>query len=670
MRCAVCNTAFIRGIGGGFAMRFARCLWHFVVFLGLSMGSTAALAAPPPPEIYGNLPGLEMAAMSPSGDHVALIGTVGDKRKLVVLDKANKVVATGDLGDKKLRSMTWAGDDMVLIEASNTAALGLDFVADKAELYGMIVVPLNGEKPWMVFQKERLITGGIEGFYGLTERNGKWYGYFGGATMEYDGKSDPWLKTTAPILYETDLQTRHSTQIADRADGDTYRDWLVGHDGKVAATLQYQSHDGTWSIWNAHDKKLAGGVNTLGKVRLVGLGSTPDTIIYADADSGNWVDRRFEVPLAGGPAKEILKDEYMGEEFFGRRDHQFIGYAIEGDTPAYHFFDSYRDKVMAATLKAFPGVSVNLVDWNDRFDDLIVKTEGPGDPGTWWKVDIKTGSADVLGTSYALNADDVAPMHMIQYKAGDGMDISAVLTLPPGRTPRNLPLIVLPHGGPTHRDYPGFDWWAQAFASRGYTVLQPNFRGSSGYGAQFEMAGHGEWGRKMQTDISDGLAQLVKDGIADPTRVCIMGASYGGYAALAGVTLQHGLYRCAVSVAGIGDLQEMVSTDVTTSGDNDTLRRALKDELGATHDLAAVSPIHFVDHVDVPILLIHGTDDTVVAYDQSRDMASALRHAGKTVEFVTLPGEDHWLSKSAGRQAMLQAAVDFIEKYNPPDPVK
>jgi dipeptidyl aminopeptidase/acylaminoacyl peptidase len=223
----------------------------------------------------------------------------------------------------------------------------------------------------------------------------------------------------------------------------------------------------------------------------------------------------------------------------------------------------------------------------------------------------------------------------------------------------------MPHGGPGQRDYPGFDWWAQAFASRGYAVLQPNFRGSSGYGATFQNAGHGEWGRKMQSDLSDGLTFLVQSGIADPQRACIVGASYGGYAALAGVTLQKGIYRCAVSVAGVSDLSKMVATDIRESILSATLIRMLKQEVGSGRDLREASPIRFAAGADAPILLVHGKDDTVVNYDQSADMAKALQKAGKPVEFVTLVGEDHWLSRSETRQSMLEAVVAFVEKRNP-----
>jgi dipeptidyl aminopeptidase/acylaminoacyl peptidase len=227
---------------------------------------------------------------------------------------------------------------------------------------------------------------------------------------------------------------------------------------------------------------------------------------------------------------------------------------------------------------------------------------------------------------------------------------------------------MLPHGGPAARDYPVFDWWAQAFASRGYAVFQPNFRGSTELGAAFRLAGRGEWGRKMQSDLSDGMTALAKAGIVDPHRACIVGASYGGYAALAGVSLQRGLYRCAVAVAGIGDVAKLTQNDIRESGGNPIVSRWLRVEIGRGRDLKAISPINFVDRITAPVLLIHGLDDTVVGFDQSRDMAAALRRAGKSVELIKLAGEDHWLSKSETRLTMLKASVGFVEKHNPPDP--
>jgi dipeptidyl aminopeptidase/acylaminoacyl peptidase len=240
--------------------------------------------------------------------------------------------------------------------------------------------------------------------------------------------------------------------------------------------------------------------------------------------------------------------------------------------------------------------------------------------------------------------------------------------LPPGRDPKGLPLVVLPHGGPASRDTPGFDWWAQALASRGYAVLQPNFRGSDGFGRGFREAGYGQWGRKMQTDLSDGVRYLAGQGTIDPARVCIVGASYGGYAALAGATLDTGVYRCAAAVAGVSDLKRMLASQ-PDYGRTSTTRywsRFMGVEGRNDPQLTALSPVAFADRVTIPILLVHGLDDTVVRYEQSEMMAKALRRAGKPVEFITLAGEDHWLSRGATRLQMLEAVAAFLEKHNPP----
>jgi dipeptidyl aminopeptidase/acylaminoacyl peptidase len=185
-------------------------------------------------------------------------------------------------------------------------------------------------------------------------------------------------------------------------------------------------------------------------------------------------------------------------------------------------------------------------------------------------------------------------------------------------------------------------------------------------------AGYGEWGRKMQTDLSDGVRSLVAQGVVDPRRVCIVGASYGGYAALAGPTLDPGVYRCAASVAGVSDLRRMIAYAAVRGerGDNATVRywnRFMGGDGPDDRSLDARSPARMADRADAPILLIHGRDDTVVPLDQSRAMADALRSAGKPYQFVELGGEDHWLSRAETRQRMLREVVGFLETHNPPD---
>src|SRR6185437_9788837 len=169
--------------------------------------------------------------------------------------------------------------------------------------------------------------------------------------------------------------------------------------------------------------------------------------------------------------------------------HLWIGAFLRNDEREAVFFSPVLQAKWQGTRKAFPNNIVHLVSWSADFNRLVVFTEGGDDPGTYWLVDIQKHSADQIGSPYAdIKGSDVGPVQMIDYNAADGMALHGVLTLPPGRQPKSLPLVVL-HGGPEERDYPGFDWWAQAYASRGYAVFQPNFRGSGDYGVQFRNAG-------------------------------------------------------------------------------------------------------------------------------------------------------------------------------------
>ncbi|HEX3365747.1 alpha/beta hydrolase family protein, partial [Phenylobacterium sp.] len=257
----------------------------------------------------------------------------------------------------------------------------------------------------------------------------------------------------------------------------------------------------------------------------------------------------------------------------------------------------------------------------------------------------------------------------LTYPAADGTPIPAFLVLPRGVPARRLPLVVMVHGGPASHDKPGFDWQSQAIASLGYAVLQPQYRGSDGFGRAHLEAGYGQWGRKMQTDLSDGVRYLVGQGTVDPKRVCIVGGSYGGYAALAGAALDTGVYRCAVSYAGISDMKRFDSWVANKNGfaSQRYFRRFLGAESTKDPTLLQVSPAAHIDKVTIPVLLIHGKDDTVVPLEQSRIMADALKAAGKPVEFVTLDSTDHWLTGGETRLAMLQATMAFVEKNNPPD---
>jgi dipeptidyl aminopeptidase/acylaminoacyl peptidase len=243
------------------------------------------------------------------------------------------------------------------------------------------------------------------------------------------------------------------------------------------------------------------------------------------------------------------------------------------------------------------------------------------------------------------------------YAARDGLSIPAYLTLPYGSSGRNLPLVVMPHGGPEARDGGDFDGWAQFLASRGYAVLQPQFRGSAGFGKAFRDAGRRKWGLEMQHDVTDGVKHLIATGVADASRVCIVGWSYGGYSTLAGLAFSPELYKCGVAGAAVSDLPEMLDWVTKRQGrdlrEDDYWTLVIGHRM-ADHDrLVATSPARHASKIRVPVLLVHGRDDTTVPIAQSEIMANALKLANKPYEFVAIDGDDHYLSKS-------KTGIDFL----------
>jgi dienelactone hydrolase len=545
---------------------------------------------------------------------------------------------------------------------SQTSNLGIGFTTPKTEFSTVVVVNVEKKNSFSVFAKYPSILGGVSRYFGLGQRDGRLYGYFSGITLQRSSVSSEYLLQGANAdLYEVDLDSSDARKIAEMPRSETHRSWLVNKNGSIAAYLDFRPTRGDWRLVNASGKTIASGVQPLGDVDLVGFGRHTDTLLYVVRE-GLGEAAWYELPLAGGDTQKMFTDGGAEGVIHARGTAELIGF-VRHDKQ--EFFDSRYRNITALVTNRFARLDAHVVAWDDSFDHVLVRTDGNGDPGTWWQLDMKTVSFEKLARAYDIDASQIGPIRVLNYTATDGLEMDGVLTLPPGREAKNLPVVVLPHGGPAAHDLPYFDWMAQAFAARGYAVFQPNFRGSTGRGVQFELKGHAQWGRKMQTDISDGLAELVKQGIVDPKRACIVGASYGGYAALTGVTVQSGLYRCAVSFAGIGDLTEFRNESLRASGNNQTRRRNLDEDYGPVSTLDEVSPIKFVNKVDAPILLIHGKDDVVVPYGQSEEMARALRKAGKQVELLTLEGEDHWLSRSKTRMQMLEAAVSFVEKHNP-----
>ncbi|MGH8223986.1 MAG: alpha/beta hydrolase family protein, partial [Woeseiaceae bacterium] len=320
------------------------------------------------------------------------------------------------------------------------------------------------------------------------------------------------------------------------------------------------------------------------------------------------------------------------------------------------------DAMQKAIVKAFPGRDALVFDRSADYKRIVARVENASNPPVYYLVDFGKGTADIIGEAYPGLADTaLGTLEFLSYRTVDGYEIPAYLTLPPGREPKNLPLVVFPHGGPYARDDAGFDWWAQFLVSRGYVVLQPQFRGSTGFGAELYRAGHKQWGRGMQEDISAGVRYLVAKGLVDPARVCIVGASYGGYAALAGAAFTPDLYACAASINGIADIPHMSGFIREKGGDDSSWRDRIGDP--SDKDVIAFSPSRSIDTIKAPILLVHGANDTVVPVSQSENFARLLEQKGKHHTYVVLPGEDHWLSSSDSRLKLLEALDAFLATH-------
>ncbi len=524
------------------------------------------------------------------------------------MELSGKVLGGAHIGSTKLREVFWQDDDHVLSVISSTSRPPMGFSGPRREWYQVVSFTISRKnmKPITFEVADEQTFNVLTGSPTVREIEGKSVLFLPGYYV-----SDRVL----PAMFSFGGDYGRARIIARGSEPMT--DWLLNAEGKVAAQIEYHDSEKTWTIRARRDNHLAPvakGTAPLDPPDLLGFDASGEHVIVEFKQDGEPVwkpislkDGTLGEPLAQGAAlHRVITDPRSG---------RIIGGVLNSDDLKYVFFDNELQAHWNAVLRAFPKDSVRLASHSADFSRMILEVFGPDDGYSYAWFDWYTHQSLVLGPRYA-DVKQTAEVRKVVYPAADGLSISGFLTLRRDSPARKLPLVVLPHGGPASRDTEGFDWWAQALADQGYAVLQPNFRGSNVSQSLLE-AGYGEWGRKMQTDLSDGVNYLATQGIIDPTRVCIVGASYGGYAALAGVTLQSGIYRCAVSVAGPSDLPRMRRW--TSSNQLGITTRYWNRFWGvAEHDdaaLKAISPSSHPDGVTAPILLIHGRDDTVVPYD-------------------------------------------------------
>ena len=622
---------------------------------GLPLLDTSAVAAPPPAEAFGSLPGAEFARLSPDGKRLAVVKPINGHEKVAFFDltKPDSVPYVVGMEGGLAGEVYWKSNDRAIcVFHANfkhtrsklqtwARALSVDVAAQTATLM-MYNAP---------YFRTNFDVGSI-------------------ADMAADDPNhvfmtewDVWDREVMLDFYRVDLTTG-AAALAMHGDLHTIGFLSDGY-GHLLGQVQ-QDADLTNHVILGNKEVYKYQVSGASDFGIEGLtaGPNPQFAIEKPTPSGTtglymWSAAGFDQALFENPVYDV--DDVIGDERTGR----VIGVSYIDDMRRVKYLDPAMQHMQDSFEKAYPGQAVAILSKDDAGSSYVILTEGPKAPPALSLFTVANHQAYVIEQAYpSLKSADLGDVKPYPYKARDGLDIHAYLTLPVGRDPHNLPTVIFPHGGPEARDRLGFEWWAQFLASRGYAVLQPNFRGSSGYGWDFVKAGDGEWAKKVQFDVQDGVAKLIADGIADPKRICIVGASYGGYMALAGATFSPDLYACAVSYAGVSDWSRDLYTGTTFDSEVDTIwARRIGAGRSETGKLDEISPAKHADQVKIPVLLIHSDKDTTVKIEQSEIEEQALKHAGKQVEFVTLAGDDHYLEFGDTRIQMLKAIETFLAAH-------
>jgi dipeptidyl aminopeptidase/acylaminoacyl peptidase len=645
----------------------ARVPWPALLFFG-GIGSpvSVSLAAVPAAEVFGALPAQTHAVLSPDGHWLAWMDQKSIKPHIVIFDlNAHKVQRDAALpAQTKLRALNWNASDTLLATLSETGETR-SAVSRAREYFLTVALEATGQGAQM-----------------LPASNGR----------SEDARAAMAARiirmgTTKPhtVIMSSSIATRHGADCLLEVDTTNGKSeiikcgnehtvaWGVDRSGKPIARQDWDYLKQAYRVYALKGDSIKEILRKDDSSPPVLAGLLPDdTALVLLASNGRPHQAAWALPLDGSPLKLLAEDPDadITAAYTDPYTGAIAGVYESGVKTNLRWLDPAAQHRQEVLQRAFPDREVGVYGWTTDGTKTLARVETPNSPPIYYLVDFTTKRADIAAEEYpALAGVKLGELKEITYKARDGTAIPAYLTLPPDKTTAAGPLVVLPHGGPNERDYPTFNWIVQFLASRGYAVLQPQFRGSTGFGDAFREAGYRQWGGLMQDDVTDGVQAMIERGIADPRRVCIAGISYGGYAALAGAAFTPKLYACAASVNGISDLRALLEETVPMGvpGMYRVVSASMstwKERIGSPSDssLDKKSPINSIASIAAPVLIVYGNGDSVVPNVQSERMGQALSAAGKRVTVVKLTGEDHWLSRTETRVQMLKALESFLHE--------
>ena len=470
--------------------------------------------------------------------------------------------------------------------------------------------------------------------------------------------------------YRVNVITGEMTMLAENPGN--IMGWMTDHDGKLRLAITSDGVNNTILYRDTEEEDFRPVLTTSFKETVSPVIFTFDNeMVYALSNLGRDKTALVKFDVANGKEAEVLfeTDEADIEGLdYSRKDKKLLSVTWTTDKDTMHFFDAGAENMQKELEAKLPGYLVNVGSHNKAEDKFMIRTYSDRTRGAYHFYDKNTNELTKLAElSPWLDENHLCEMQPISYTSRDGLTIQGYLTLPLGYEPKNLPVVVNPHGGPWARDYWGFNPEVQFLANNGYAVLQMNFRGSTGFGKEFWEASFKQWGRTMQDDITDGVKWLIDQGIADPDRIAIYGGSYGGYATLAGLTLTPELYAAGVDYVGVSNLFTFMNTippywkpmldmlyEMVGNPEKDSLM------------LAEVSPVFHVDKIEAPLFVAQGANDPRVNKAESDQIVEALKERGIDVEYMVKDNEGHGFRNEENRFDFYRAMITFLDKQLKP----
>ena len=612
-------------------------------------------------EIFGSPPLISRVVVSPSGNKLALLANLEDGSSTIfVRDLKNNnltPVVNSDNKFMKLRSFKWFDEDIILAKVWFSEKMYRTMLDN----FGLLRINADGSGFESMFQKKHFK---------------KLY-----RPPLYQDQIIDWLeddpdhilvniRTTIDRYPDVVKVNVHKRELSLAKRAKTYvNSWKTDRFGRVRIGRAYNPDKELENSIIFHDLQIDKWRTVLeyaefseDEINILGFGEDPNKVWFLAYENG-----RKAVFSADFSQKVIQPTLVFSDPF--RDVEGGLRYKKGSKEPiGIYFWDEENrlitwDKEAAAFEKSvydqFPGKEVYFGSKSEDGNRYIIFVENSSTPGVFYLGDKTLGTLDLVSEAYpSLRDVSLPPKEVVNYKARDGLEIEAYLTLPENKK-TNLPTIIFPHGGPIAADRKqGFDYWTSFFSNRGYAVLQMNFRGSTGYGYDFMKAGLGRWGLEMQYDVEDATKWIVNEGVADPNRICIVGGSYGGYAALMGVATSD-LYQCAVSFAGVTDLAQLLKNSrMFTNGK--MVRQMLGDNRSK---LMKTSPVNLASQIKVPVLLVQGEDDSRVPLKHGKSMRDAMKKANVDFIYIQQENSDHFLTLKANRLQFFRETEKFLERH-------